>query len=409
MLFKGMSVKTVRNRLPPLRAVLSIFSKTRFWFLLLLSAFVVILWRTFHYTADNYRKYYCFGPAKSPLEISQNEYENWNAHQETPVIFNHHKPIEINATTIQKIDLNPQKGAPKGKDRILMLTPLRDASDFLPKHFELIAQLSYPHDLIDLAFLVSDSTDTTYSSLAIEVDRIQNKPDPKLGGPFRSVSIVRKDFGVKESQDVKIRHSFEFQGPRRMAMGKARNFLLTATLRPEHNWVLWRDVDIVENPKSIIEDMIKHNKDILVPNIWFHRYKDGNDIEGRFDYNSWQESEEALALAAKLDKNVVLAEGYEQYDTKRKHMALMGNRGEDQDFLIPLDGVGGVNIMVKADVHRAGINFPCYAFENQAETEGFAKMAKRAGYEVFGMPNYVVWHIDTDEKPGNLGARPAEA
>ena len=48
-----------------------------------------------------------------------------------------------------------------------------------------------------------------------------------------------------------------------------------------------------------------------------------------------------------------------------------------------------------------GINFPCYAFENQAETEGFAKMAKRAGYEVVGLPNYVIWHIDTEEKPGN--------
>lgn len=28
-------------------------------------------------------------------------------------------------------------------------------------------------------------------------------------------------------------------------------------------------------------------------------------------------------------------------------------------------------------------------------------MATRAGYEVYGLPNYVVWHIDTDEKPGN--------
>jgi len=50
---------------------------------------------------------------------------------------------------------------------------------------------------------------------------------------------------------------------------------------------------------------------------------------------------------------------------------------------------------------NVGINFPCYPFENQAETEGFAKMAKRAGYEVYGLPNYVVWHIDTEEKPGN--------
>jgi len=51
--------------------------------------------------------------------------------------------------------------------------------------------------------------------------------------------------------------------------------------------------------------------------------------------------------------------------------------------------------------HFSGINFPSYAFENQAETEGFAKMAKRAGKQVFGLPNYVVWHRDTDEKPGN--------
>lgn len=53
------------------------------------------------------------------------------------------------------------------------------------------------------------------------------------------------------------------------------------------------------------------------------------------------------------------------------------------------------------DSVTSGINFPAYAFENQAETEGFAKMAKRAGYEVYGLPNYVVWHIDTEEKGGN--------
>lgn len=82
-------------------------------------------------------------------------------------------------------------------------------------------------------------------------------------------------------------------------------------------------------------------------------------------------------------------------------MVKMGDRHKDPHEMMPLDGIGGVNIVVKADVHRSGINFPCYAFENQAETEGFAKMAKRAGYGVFGLPNYIVWHIDTDEKPGN--------
>ena len=99
-------------------------------------------------------------------------------------------------------------------------------------------------------------------------------------------------------------------------------------------------------------------------------------------------------------------------------MCRMGDWRNNKDEEMELDGIGGVVIMVKADVHRAGqyleicassdgsniragINFPSYPFENQAETEGFAKMAKRAGYGVYGLPNYVVWHIDTDEKPGN--------
>lgn len=43
--------------------------------------------------------------------------------------------------------------------------------------------------------------------------------------------------------------------------------------------------------------------------MWFHRYEDGHDIEGRFDYNSWQESDQGLKLAASLGKDVVLAEG----------------------------------------------------------------------------------------------------
>lgn len=63
-------------------------------------------------------------------------------------------------------------------------------------------------------------------------------------------------------------------------------------------------------------------------------------------------------------------------------------------------------MMKKLTCRRAGINFPSYAFENQADTEGFAAMAKRAGFGVFGLPNYIVWHIDTEEKEGNLKGRP---
>ena len=120
--------------------------------------------------------------------------------------------------------------------------------------------------------------------------------------------------------------------------------------------------------------------------------------------------------------SLILYLGYKEYNMHRRTLNWMGDRHKDKDRIVPLDGIGGVNILVKAEVHRSGeftlsnlpapltvrtgINFPSYAFENQADTEGFAAMAKRAGFGVFGLPNYIVWHIDTEEKEGNLKGRP---
>lgn len=44
--------------------------------------------------------------------------------------------------------------------------------------------------------------------------------------------------------------------------------------------------------------------------------------------------------------------------------------------------------------------------DHQIETEGLAKLAKIAGYRVYGLPNYVIWHFDTSEKEGNLHETP---
>ncbi|KAK4147949.1 Anp1-domain-containing protein [Dichotomopilus funicola] len=398
----GVNWKGARTNLPPTRGLWKLLAKSRLLFLVGLTGLVVLLWRTIRSTTPRVQSFYCWGPSKSPMEMTPNEQAAWSSHLTTPVIFNHHAPLEVDSSTIQYVDLNPIKStikAVQNKERVLLLTPLKDASRYLSKYFELVAKLTYPHDLIDLAFLVSDTTDDTVAVLAAELDRIQKRDD---GTAFRSATIVQKDFGFTLSQEVKDRHGYEAQAPRRKALGKARNYLLSTALKHDHSWVYWRDADIVDSPESIIEDFVVHDRDVLVPNIWFHRYEDGRDIEGRFDYNSWVESDKALKLAAGLKKDVILVEGYKEFDTGRTYMARMGDWRNNKDEEIELDGVGGVNIIVKADVHRSGINFPCYAFENQAETEGFAKMAKRAGYGVYGLPNYVVWHIDTEEKGGNV-------
>ena len=47
--------------------------------------------------------------------------------------------------------------------------------------------------------------------------------------------------------------------------------------------------------------------------------------------------------------------GYKEYDTGRTYMAKMGDWRQNKDEEVQLDGIGGVNIVVKADVHRSGI------------------------------------------------------
>lgn len=206
-----------------------------------------------------------WGPSKSPMDMSPNEFAQWTSHLKTPVIFNHHVPVKVGATSIQHVDLNPIKSTRRAlanEERILICTPLKDASQFLPRYFQLLSKLTYPHRLIDLAFLISDSTDDTLAVLAFELDRLQRQPGDV---PFNSAVIIEKDFNFHLSQEVADRHSFEAQGPRRKALGKARNYLLATALKPEHSWVYWRDVDIQDCPDRILEDFIAHDKDIIVP------------------------------------------------------------------------------------------------------------------------------------------------
>ncbi|KAL6712753.1 hypothetical protein ACLMJK_009691 [Lecanora helva] len=288
----------------------------------------------------------------------------------------------------------------KDRDRVLILTPLKDAAAHIQQHVKLLSELTYPHQAIDLAFLVGDCKDDTFSLVKEELESLQSQSNVRR---FRSAMILQNDFGDSLGQGIDERHGFRAQASRRKGLGRARNYLLYNALRPVHDWVYWRDVDIVENPSTILEDFMKHDKDVLVPNIWFHRYdKNGKDIEGRYDYNSWQESWWGRWRRSHLDKDIVLAEGYKEYNMHRRTLNWMGDRHKDKDIEVHLDGIGGVSVLVKADVHRYGINFPCYAFENQADTEGFALMANRAGFQVVGLPNYIVWHIDTEEKEGNL-------
>ena len=206
---------------------------------------------------------------------------------------------------------------PPGSEKVLILTPVKDASQYLDTYFEMIFRLTYPHELISLGFLESDSTDATYERLLEKL--------PGLRKEFRSASIFKRDFGFRMPKGVP-RWAFPYQRERRSVLAKSRNQLLFRALRDEE-WVLWMDVDVLEYPPGIIERLLGYGKDIIEPNCVL-------EYGGpSFDLNAWRSK-------------------------GKYHLDDLKSEG----VVVKLDAVGGAMLLVKADLHRDGLIFPTFPY-----------------------------------------------
>lgn len=277
------------------------------------------------------------------------------------------------------------------QEQVLILTPI---ARFYDDYWKNLLSLSYPRNLVELGFIVPSNAagDLALKQLDAAVKKVQTGPAKDR---FAKVTILRQDTQALDSQNEKDRHALSAQKRRRSLMSLARNSLLFTAIGPETAWVLWLDSDIVESPPTLIQDLAKHDKDIIVANC-YQRYVDkkkGASIRP-YDYNSWQDSDKALEIAQQMGEDDIIVEGYAEIATYRALMAYMYDPTKDLHLEVPLDGVGGTALMVKADVHRDGAMFPPFAFYHLIETEGFAKMAKRLGYQPWGLPNYLVYHYN---------------
>ncbi|KEF57853.1 mannan polymerase complexes MNN9 subunit [Exophiala aquamarina CBS 119918] len=284
----------------------------------------------------------------------------------------------------------------KNNEKILILTPL---ARFYPEYWSNLLALTYPHEHISLGFVTPKNKEGNAATAALQeaIKITQSGPEEQR---FQSITILRQDFDPPiVSQDEKERHRLENQKARRAAMALARNSLLFTTIGPYTSWVLWLDGDIVESPPTLIQDLASHDRDIIVPNC-FQRYINDNgapDVRP-YDFNSWRDSSVAQELAASMGPDEILLEGYAEMPTYRLLLAKIAKFAGDPDYdprrLLPLDGVGGTALMVKAHVHRDGAMFPPFPFYHLIETEGFAKMAGRLHYESYGLPDYFVYHYN---------------
>ena len=271
------------------------------------------------------------------------------------------------------------------RETVLILTPL---SRYYDGYINNLMKLTYPHDLISIGFIIPKDKEGNAATKQLQerIAQIQQGSDSKR---FASITILRQDFEMGiNSQNEKERHSMAVQKVRRAGMARARNSLLFTTLGPTTSWVLWLDSDIVETPPSLIQDLARHDKPIIVPNCYQRYYNnEKKSMDTRpYDFNSWIDSDQAQKLGKEMDKEDILLEGYAEMATYRFLMAGMydANNPGDTHTEVQLDGVGGTALLVKAEVHRDGAMFPPFAFFHLIETEGFAKMASRLGWRSWG-------------------------
>jgi hypothetical protein len=214
--------------------------------------------------------------------------------------------------------------------------------------------------------LASDSTDGTFERLVAR--------RPSLEANFRRVILMERDFGYRMPPGVP-RWAPELQLERRAVLARSRNHLLIAALEDE-DWVLWIDVDLESFPPDVLERLLAAGKDIVMPHCVT---TPGGPT---FDLNAWS-------------------------DNGSRHMDAM--RGGPE--LVRLDTVGGTMLLVRADLHRDGLNFPSFPYGRRSplvrepsplvgsdggevETEGLGLLAHDMGYECWGMPNLEIVHAN---------------
>ncbi|MEL4897862.1 hypothetical protein [Crocosphaera sp. Alani8] len=280
--------------------------------------------------------------------------------------------------TITQETTNPSKIKPISKLKrvplnldnlpvVLILTPVKDATKFLPNYLEKLFTLTYPHDKISLGFLESDSSDDTFDLLKRSLSVLEQE--------FKNVHIYQKNFGFYLTTP---RWDSSVQYKRRSIMAKSRNFLCHKALQDE-DWVLWIDVDVEYYPPDIIQLLLESGKEIVVPNCVF---EPGGKT---FDLNTFQFKPNAKSL----DWSPYMVDNILQPPKGKGRLYLEDLREHE---IVEVDGVGGTMLLIKADIHREGLIFPPFSYKHYIETEGLAMMAKDMKYTCWGLPQLEIIH-----------------
>jgi glycosyltransferase involved in cell wall biosynthesis len=264
---------------------------------------------------------------------------------------------------------------------VLILTPVRNGAPYLNRYTSLLERLSYAAEKLSLGLLEGDSSDGTYECL--------EQLRPRLLRRFRKVGIHRHDLYPPASRGERWQASL--QRDRRERLAQIRNRLLMMALEDE-DWVLWLDVDVCDYPEDLIQQLLAARRDIVTANCL-------RENGEPYDLNSFRSQASPVEMKRHHDADVAFGSAlWDQYylDGLLQPPAGLGRLYVDdfsQQSLVELDAVGGTVLLVRADLHRHGLNFPAYPIHGLIETEALSLVAREQGVRSWALPQLIVRHV----------------
>ena len=254
---------------------------------------------------------------------------------------------------------------------ITVLIPARNAADFVERNLAAILGLDYPTERLTVVYGEGESTDGT-SGLVADLIRAHRH---RFAG-MRSVPAVSHARPLPRAD----RWRPKFQRDRRAGIARARNALLRAGLAEAAEWFLWIDADVVGLPPDLIRRLLDADAKIVAP--------DCVTAPGgpSYDLNTFLEVADPSVATYYRHCRDGLFQPPPEY-RGRRHL-------DDLRFMTrtPLHGVGGATLLVHADVHRAGLEFPEIPYRDLLETEAFGRLAHDCGVVPVGLPRVTVIH-----------------
>jgi hypothetical protein len=250
--------------------------------------------------------------------------------------------------------------------RILLCCPIKNRDWILPTYLQRVLDLDYPKELINIYWIINNSTDNSLPML----QQFKNE----FSNVYESITIeVCNDTSVPDdTRSVAVRREYTYHW-----LAKLRNKLVDKTLRLDCDFMFSTDSDILLKPETLYQ-LMSHDEHIvssLVYNGYLHVPKgvpkDYSPIENAYRFPNILRFNEEEGIY----KHVVSSR------TRKPSACPIGH-------LIPVHFTGACILVSKEACSKAR-----YGYYKYGEDEAFCKSARDSGYNIYCDVSMFNYHI----------------